>query len=104
MTCPAIVPVNVTTPSLDLAYEIDGENDGIPVILVHGFPDSVRTWDAVIKDLASTRARFIRPYVRGVGTTRVRDKRAAAMELHPFDHCAARMQGNIEPNGSVLVA
>ena len=33
----------VRTATLDIAYEERGPADGAPVILVHGFPDDVRT-------------------------------------------------------------
>jgi pimeloyl-ACP methyl ester carboxylesterase len=67
-------PIKVArTPTLDVAYEERGPADGAPVILVHGFPDDVRTWDAVVEPLAAEGCRTIAPYVRGFGPTRFRD-------------------------------
>jgi pimeloyl-ACP methyl ester carboxylesterase len=35
----------VGTPLLEAAYEEAGERGGPPVVLLHGFPGDVRTWD-----------------------------------------------------------
>ncbi len=43
------------------------------MILVHGFPDSARTWDAVVAGLAGAGVRAIVPDVRGYGKTRITD-------------------------------
>lgn len=63
----------VHTPLLDLAYEHAGPPDGPPVLLVHGFPDDARSWQAVSAPLAQAGYRVIAPYLRGVGPTRFRD-------------------------------
>jgi pimeloyl-ACP methyl ester carboxylesterase len=39
------------TPALGIAYELTGREDGAPVILLHGWPDDVRTWDRMLSDL-----------------------------------------------------
>ena len=39
------------TPILDIGYEEYGDNHEIPIILLHGFPYDVRSWDGVIPDL-----------------------------------------------------
>jgi pimeloyl-ACP methyl ester carboxylesterase/RimJ/RimL family protein N-acetyltransferase len=62
----------VETPSLHLAYEERGPADGVPVVLVHGFPDDPRSWDAVVAGLVADGYRTIVPYVRGFGPTRTR--------------------------------
>jgi pimeloyl-ACP methyl ester carboxylesterase len=59
-----------TTPDLHIAYVERGPRDGAPVLLVHGFPDDARTWDAVAADLADAGYRTIAPFVRGFGPTR----------------------------------
>ena len=58
------------TSALDLAYEESGPVDGVPVFLMHGFPDDVRTWDDVAAPLAAKGYRVIVPYLRGYGPTR----------------------------------
>jgi hypothetical protein len=39
------------TPSLETAYEESGSADGVPVVLLHGFPYDVRAYDAVVVGL-----------------------------------------------------
>jgi pimeloyl-ACP methyl ester carboxylesterase len=58
------------TSVLDIAYEESGPPDGVPVFLMHGFPDDVRTWDGVAAPLAAKGHRVIVPYLRGYGPTR----------------------------------
>jgi pimeloyl-ACP methyl ester carboxylesterase len=58
------------TSVLDIAYEESGPADGVPVFLMHGFPDDVRTWDDVAAPLATKGYRVIVPYLRGYGPTR----------------------------------
>jgi pimeloyl-ACP methyl ester carboxylesterase len=62
----------VLTPDLDLAYEEHGPADGFPVLLLHGWPDDVRTWDALGSALAADGYRVLLPYLRGFGPTRFR--------------------------------
>src|SRR5438094_367719 len=38
----------VRTSCLEVAYEDRGSPQAEPVILVHGFPDDIRTWDGVV--------------------------------------------------------
>ncbi len=42
-------------------------------MLLHGFPDDVRTWDGVAPPLAAAGFRVVVPYLRGYGPTRYRD-------------------------------
>jgi pimeloyl-ACP methyl ester carboxylesterase len=37
----------VRTPTLEIAYEAHGPEDGPPVVLLHGFPDDPRAYDGV---------------------------------------------------------
>jgi pimeloyl-ACP methyl ester carboxylesterase len=60
----------IRTSVLDIAYEESGPADGAPVVLMHGFPDDVRTWDGVAAPLAAKGCRVIVPYLRGYGPTR----------------------------------
>ncbi len=61
------------TRLLDITYEQYGPVEGPPVILLHGFPDNVRAWDAVAPSLARKGYRAIVPYLRGFGPTRFLD-------------------------------
>jgi pimeloyl-ACP methyl ester carboxylesterase len=63
----------IRTPTLEIAYEEHGEAGAPPVVLMHGFPDDVRTWDGVAAPLAAAGRRVIVPYLRGYGPTRFLD-------------------------------
>ncbi len=58
------------TPTLEIAYEAYGPRDGVPVILLHGFPDDVHAYDTVAPPLAAAGYRVLVPYLRGYGPTR----------------------------------
>ena len=60
----------IRTPSLEIACEISGPADGMPVILLHGWPYDPRTYDAMLAPLAEAGCRAIVPYLRGFGATR----------------------------------
>jgi pimeloyl-ACP methyl ester carboxylesterase len=70
---------SVNTPILSIGYEESGDPRGFPVILLHGFPDDVRAWDAVALPLAKAGYRVLVPYLRGYGPTRFRDRSAPRM-------------------------
>jgi pimeloyl-ACP methyl ester carboxylesterase len=59
----------VATPSLRIGYEVAGPGDGFPVILLHGWPDDARTWDAVLPPLHQAGYRTYVPWLRGFGPT-----------------------------------
>ena len=61
---------HVRTPTLDIAYEETGE--GVPVILLHGFPYDPRAFDEMLPLLPG--CRVIVPYLRGYGPTRFLSK------------------------------
>ena len=61
---------NINAGDLCIAYEESGNPDGTPVILLHGFPYDVRTYDEVAKHLSTKNCRVIVPYLRGYGPTR----------------------------------
>ena len=69
----------VQTPVLEIGYEEHGPRDGFPVILLHGFPYDVRSWDGAIRPLADAGHRVLVPYLRGYGPTRFRDPSAPRM-------------------------
>jgi len=64
--------LRVTTPVLEIGYESDGPANGPPVILLHGWPDDVRTYDGVAPALQSAGMRTFAPWLRGFGPTRFR--------------------------------
>jgi pimeloyl-ACP methyl ester carboxylesterase len=65
------VPIAKTT-HVDIEYEDRGAPNGQPVILLHGFPDSLRCWDRVIDALKHEPLRFLVPHLRGFGATHVK--------------------------------
>jgi pimeloyl-ACP methyl ester carboxylesterase len=67
------------TPTLEIGYEASGPPAGFPIILLHGFPDDVRAYDAVAPPLAAAGFRVLVPYLRGYGPTRFLDRAAPRM-------------------------
>src|SRR5262245_14185147 len=55
---------------LDVGYVELGDAKGRVVILLHGWPYDIHSFDAVAPRLASSGYRVIVPYLRGFGTTR----------------------------------
>lgn len=60
----------INAGELCIAYEESGNVDGTTVILMHGFPYDIRTYDEVTKHLLTENCRIIVPYLRGYGLTR----------------------------------
>jgi pimeloyl-ACP methyl ester carboxylesterase len=58
-----------TTATLNIAFETGGPVDGDPVLLLHGWPDDVRTYDRVVPALHAAGFRTVVPYLRGFGDT-----------------------------------
>jgi pimeloyl-ACP methyl ester carboxylesterase len=69
----------VDTGALSIAYEDQGDPNGLPIILLHGFPDDVRAYDDVVPPLLRAGYRTLAPYLRGHGPTRFRDPGAPRM-------------------------
>jgi pimeloyl-ACP methyl ester carboxylesterase len=61
---------SVLTETLEIAYEESGQPEGKSIILLHGFPDDPRAWDAVADSLSRDGFRTLVPYLRGFGPTR----------------------------------
>ena len=69
----------IQTAVLDIGYEETGNSGGFPIILLHGFPYDVRSWDGVVPPLVEAGHRVLVPYLRGYGPTRFRDPAAPRM-------------------------
>ncbi len=54
---------------LSVAYMEEGVSDGYPVLLLHGFPYDVHSFDEVTPLLVDAGCRVITPYLRGFGHT-----------------------------------
>ncbi|MCH7892773.1 MAG: alpha/beta fold hydrolase, partial [Gemmatimonadetes bacterium] len=70
---------SIRTGVLDIGYEEAGDRAGFPIILLHGFPYDVRSWDGVVPPLVDAGHRVLVPYLRGYGPTRFRDPAAPRM-------------------------
>ena len=64
----------IKTSALRLAYEDNGPKQGEPLLLLHGWPDSPRTWDMVLPALHAAGYRTLAPYLRGYGSSSYRDR------------------------------
>ncbi|MGK9233673.1 alpha/beta hydrolase [Inquilinus limosus] len=64
---------SVDTPLLRVAYEESGPGGGPPLVLLHGWPDHLRTWDRVLPALHDAGFRTLVPNLRGFGGTAFRD-------------------------------
>lgn len=62
----------VDAGDLDVGYAEAGPADGRPVVLLHGWPYDIHTYDGVAPLLAAAGYRAIVPFLRGYGTTRFR--------------------------------
>jgi pimeloyl-ACP methyl ester carboxylesterase len=62
----------VSTSVLEITLEESGPPDGPPVMLMHGFPYSVRGYDAAVELLTAAGCRCYIPHLRGYGPTRFR--------------------------------
>ena len=60
---------------LDISYYEAGPADGLPVVLLHGFPFDIHSYVDVAPLLAASGCRVIVPYLRGYGPTRFLDSR-----------------------------
>ena len=69
----------ITTPVLEIGFEEHGDPAGFPVILLHGFPYDVRSFDGVVPQLSADGFRVLVPYLRGYGPTRFIDRDAPRM-------------------------
>jgi pimeloyl-ACP methyl ester carboxylesterase len=55
---------------LDIAHVDAGPRDGMPVLLMHGFPYDIHAYAEVVPLLTAQGCRVIVPYLRGFGATR----------------------------------
>jgi pimeloyl-ACP methyl ester carboxylesterase len=78
-SAPPIVSRSIQTQVLTIGYEDEGDKQGFPILLLHGFPDDIRAWDEVVPPLVKAGYRTLRPYLRGYGPTRFRNKSSPRM-------------------------
>jgi pimeloyl-ACP methyl ester carboxylesterase len=70
---------SIDTPVLSIGYVESGNPAGVPIILLHGFPDDVHAFDDVTPPLAKAGHRVLVPYLRGFGSTRFREAASPRM-------------------------
>jgi pimeloyl-ACP methyl ester carboxylesterase len=70
VAAPPPVLKQVKAGVLDIAYVDAGPPKGPPVILLHGRPYDIHSFDEVVPVLTARGLRVIIPYLRGFGTTR----------------------------------
>jgi pimeloyl-ACP methyl ester carboxylesterase len=70
---------SIDTPVLSIGYVESGNPAGVPIILLHGFPDDVHAFDDVTPPIAKAGYRVLVPYLRGFGPTRFRDASSPRM-------------------------
>jgi len=81
----------VRTAVLEVTYDIGGPANGLPLMLLHGWPDDVRGWRRSAGLLQARGWRTITPYLRGFGPTRflsdaaIRDGRGVALAQDAID-------------------
>ncbi len=61
------------TSGITFSYREFGSRDGVPVLLLHGFPDAANAWDPLVELLqpAKRKLRLLVPSMRGYGQTTV---------------------------------
>lgn len=71
LPAPSVAPVKqIKAGPLDVGYWELGPADGVPVLLLHGWPYDIHTFGQTAKILAAAGHRVIVPYLRGFGSTR----------------------------------
>jgi pimeloyl-ACP methyl ester carboxylesterase len=81
----------VKTDLLEIAFDEGGPRQGSPVLLLHGWPDDIRTWATVTPYLEEAGFRWVAPCFRGFGATRflstetLRDGSGAALTQDAID-------------------
>ena len=61
--------MKVDSNGVSLDVQVEGDADGTPVVLLHGFPDSKRLWTKQVPVLADAGFRVIVPDQRGYGAS-----------------------------------
>ena len=62
-------PTMIRTNGIDMAVYEAGPQDGLPVVLCHGFPELAYSWRHQLPALAAAGYRAIAPDQRGYGST-----------------------------------
>jgi len=78
----------LATSEIEIAYREFGLPDGLPVLMLHGFPEGAASFDGLIErlDLEGLRLRVIVPSVRGCGATMVTKEDLISGEVAAWAH------------------
>ncbi|QKT12298.1 alpha/beta fold hydrolase [Rhodococcus sp. W8901] len=78
----------------DLTFDVNvtGPDDGVPIVALHGFPESAASWRPITPRLVRAGFRVIAPDQRGYSP----DARPEAVEDYRFDHLVADVVGLLD--------
>ena len=94
----------VRTGTLEIACEVAGPADGVPAILLHGWPYDPRTYDAMVAPLAAAGCRTVVPYLRGFGPTRfLSDRTPRSGQQAALGHDLIELMNALSIERAVLV-
>lgn len=82
-----------------MQLQFDAEGDGPLVVLLHGFPESRRTWQRILPAVAAAGFRVIAPDLRGYGDS----PKPKGIEPYRLTHVAQDVIDLIEANGGSCV-
>ncbi|NLU83984.1 alpha/beta hydrolase [Rhodococcus sp. HNM0569] len=88
-------PTSVPVGEFTFRVRFDGPQDGPPVVLLHGFPTTHRSWDAVTPLLTAEGLRTIAPDQRGYSP----DARPADVADYDVEHLAGDVVGLLDALG-----
>lgn len=88
-------PEFVKTNGIDMAIYCQGQADGLPIILCHGFPELAFSWRHQLPALSQAGFRAIAPDQRGYGRTEC----PTAIEAYDLRHLTADMVGLLDALG-----
>src|SRR5690349_7295349 len=81
----------------DLTFDVrtDGPEDGVPTLLLHGFPETSASWTAVVPRLTEAGLRIVAPDQRGYSP----GARPEGVEHYAIDRLAADVVGVADAQG-----
>ena len=82
-------PTMIKTNGIDMAVYEMGPQDGVPVVLCHGFPELAYSWRHQLPALAAAGYRAIAPDMRGYG----RSSQAEAVGEYDMEHLTGDLVG-----------
>ena len=88
--------MDVASEGLSLPVRLDGTGDDDPVVLLHGFPQTSRCWDAVSAGLVAAGRRTYAPDQRGYSDS----ARPTDVEAYGLDHLVADALAVLDATGS----